>query len=231
MNLDPSEVAIGALFSGVQISVSGIIPADSEVLILTTGGKEDLTLRTKGRAFRVLWMNLGSVTFHNAPSLYLLHASKGIENFAASNPVQWQKLGFGLESLKDQVKITPNTADQEALYREFLKMKEGEGLYAVRYEGIRYGKTEDGMRSFEADILIPARVHPGEYEIRVLALKGGSSVAAATKGIKVREVGVPAFLSSLSFNHGSLYGVLAVLIAIGAGLLMDFFFGDHKGPH
>ena len=44
------------------------------------------------------------------------------------------------------------------------------------------------------------------------------ALGLASPGIKVREVGVPAFLSSLSFNHGSLYGVLAVLIAIGAGL-------------
>jgi hypothetical protein len=71
----------------------------------------------------------------------------------------------------------------------------------------------------------------GEYEVKVLALDGGQGAGAATEHIEVEEVGVPALLSSLSFKHGGLYGLLAVLVAIGAGLLMDFFFGEQQGAH
>jgi hypothetical protein len=47
--------------------------------------------------------------------------------------------------------------------------------------------------------------------------------------LKVEEQGIPFMISSLAFNHSLLYGFLAVLIAVAAGLVMDFFFGTGKG--
>jgi uncharacterized protein (TIGR02186 family) len=222
---------IGATFSGARVSVSGAIPAGSEVMVMVTGRREDLILKKKGRALGILWMNLGNVTFHHVPTLYLLHVSKVIKEFARSNPVQWQQLGVDLDSLKAQIEVTANTADKDTLRQNFLKMKEDEGLYAMRDMAIRYGMTENRMRSFETDIFIPSRVPPGDYSVKVLALKEGRIIAVAKKNINVKEVGVPAFLYSFSLKHGSLYGILAVLMAIGAGLLMDFLFGEQKGAH
>lgn len=228
---DPDDIRIGALFNGAQVSVSGTIPSASEVMVEVTGKREDLALKKKGRALGVLWMNLGSVTFQHVPTLYLLYVSEAIGTFARSSPVKWQEMGVGFESLKGQIGITPDRGDRDELYREFLKLKEREGIYATRETPIRYGKGDNGMRSFATEISIPARVAPGAYQVKALAVNDGHIVAVATSEIRVSEVGVPAFLSSLSLNHGGLYGLLAVLIAIAAGLIMDFLFGDNKGSH
>jgi uncharacterized protein (TIGR02186 family) len=228
---EPDEISIGALFSGTQVSVSGTVPAASEVMVQVTGRRVDLMLKKKGRALGVLWMNLGSVSFEQVPTLYLLYVSEGIGTFARSNPDKWQELGIGLESLKNQIRVKSDRGDKDELSSEFLKLKKGEALYAMRETPIRYGKPENGIRSFATEIFIPARVAPGAYQVKALALNGGQIVGTATGQIRVDEVGVPAFLSSLSFNHGGLYGLLAVLIAIGAGLLMDFLFGENKGSH
>jgi uncharacterized protein (TIGR02186 family) len=228
---EPDDIRIGALFSGAQVSVSGTIPAESEVMVQVTGKREDLLLKTKGRALGVLWMNLGSVTLHQVPALYLVYVSEAIGAFARSNPVKWQELGIGLESLTGQIEITSDRGDKDALRKEFLKLKQGERLYAMKVTSMRYGKREDGVRSFATEIFIPARVSPGIYQVRAVAVNDGHIVGAATGKIRVQEVGVPALLSSIAFNHGGLYGLLAVLIAIGAGLLMDFLFGDHQGSH
>jgi uncharacterized protein (TIGR02186 family) len=228
---DPDDIRIGALFNGTQVSVSGTISEASEVMVQVTGKREDLVLKTKGRALGVLWMNLGTVTFHQVPTLYLLCVSEAIGSFARSNPGKWQELGIGLESLKGQIEITPDHGDKDALCKEFLKLKEGEALYAMRETPMHYGKGENGMRSFATEIFIPARVSPGAYQVKALAVNDGHIVAVATSEIRVNEVGVPALLSSLSLNHGGLYGLLAVLIAIAAGLLMDFLFGDNTGSH
>jgi uncharacterized protein (TIGR02186 family) len=188
-------------------------------------------LKKKGRALGVLWMNLGSVSFHEVPTLYLLYVSEAIGAFARSNPVKWQALGIGLESLKGQIEIKPDHGDKDELYKELLKLKEGEALYAMRETAMRYGKSDNGMRSFATEIFIPARVPPGVYQVKASAVNDGHIVAVATSEIRVNEVGVPALLASLSLNHGGLYGLLAVLIAIAAGLLMDFLFGENKGSH
>ena len=228
---DPDEIRIGALFNGAQVSVSGTIPSESEVVLQVTGKREDLSLKTKGRALGVLWMNLGNVTFQHVPSLYLLYFSEAIGAFARSNPAKWQEMGIGFESLKGQIGITSDGGDKDELYREFLKLKEGEALYAMRDTPIRYGESDGGMKSFATEIPIPARVPPGVYQVKALAVNDGHIVATTTSEIRVNEVGAPALLSTLSMNHGILYGLLAVLIAIGAGLVMDFLFGESKGAH
>ncbi len=84
---------------------------------------------------------------------------------------------------------------------------------------------------FNTEISIPPRVPPGNYQVKAMAVKDGAVIAAAVQPIGVKTVGFPAFLSSLSFNYGTLYGLLAVVIAIGAGLLMDVLFGGGKGAH
>lgn len=231
MNLDSNQVTIGALFSGARVSVSGMTPAGSEVAVLVTGPPEDMTLKTKGRALGLLWMNLGSVTFHQVPTLYLLHTSKVVGDFARSNPDKWRELGIGLDSLKGRIESMTDAAGTDTLCQQFLKMKQDEGLYGACDGAVRYASTENQKRSFATDVSLPSRISPGQYGVKVLALKDGSIVGTATKHIEVREVGVPALLSSLAFNHGSLYGLLAVLVAVGAGLLMDFLFGGRKGSH
>lgn len=228
---EPDDITIGALFSGAQVSVSGTVPAESEVMVQVTGKREDLLLKTKGRALGVLWMNLGSVTLHQVPALYLVYVSEAIAAYARSNPVKWQELGIDIKSITSQIEITSDRGDEDALRKEFLKLKEGEGLYATALSPMHYGKREDGVRSFATEIFIPACVPPGLYQVKALAVNDGHIVGEATGKIQIEQVGVPALLSSLSLDHGGLYGLLAVLIAIGAGLLMDFLFGDHRGSH
>lgn len=231
VNAKPNKIAVGALFSGADLAVSGTIPMGSQAVVIVTGRMQDLSLKTKGRALGILWMNLGSVTFHHVPTLYIVNAAETPEQTGDSDSGEAQRLGVGLESLEAQVEITPNSGDKDVLSREFLKLKENEGLYAIHDGTVHYGVRENGMRSFETHVHIPARVAPGQYEVKVLAFNGGHVEATATQGIEVEEVGVPAFLSSLSFKHGGLYGLLAVVVAIGAGLLMDFFFRGQQGAH
>ena len=232
VNARPNKVTVGALFNGASVTVSGMIPARSEAVVTVTGRQQDLPLKTKGRALGFLWMNLGSVNFHHVPSLYVVNTPQCFE--PSENVGSGEGAGVGFALLKAQAEITPtpeDPGDKALLFQEFLKLKEGEGLYAVNSGTVHYGETKDGMRRFETDVHIPARVAPGEYEVKVEAFNKGHVTDAATQHIEVEEVGAPALLSSLSFKHGGVYGLLAVLVAIGAGLLMDFFFSGQGGAH
>jgi uncharacterized protein (TIGR02186 family) len=233
VNARPNKIMIGVLFSGADVTVSGTIPAGSEAVVVVTGQQQDLPLKKKGRVLGFLWMNLGSQTFHHVPTVYIVNTPKSLEPSGDAGSGEGQGMDVGFESLKAQAEITPtpDPGDKALLLQEFLKLKEGEGLYGVNNGTVHYGETKDGMRSFETDIHIPARVAPGEYKVKVEAFNGGHVVDASTQHIEVEEVGVPALLSSLSFKHGGVYGLLAVVVAIGAGLLMDFFFRGQRGAH
>jgi hypothetical protein len=62
-----------------------------------------------------------------------------------------------------------------------------------------------------------------------MEIHNGIIVGNSVDQLKVKEQGIPFMISSLAFNHSLFYGFLAVLIAVAAGLVMDFFFGTGKG--
>jgi uncharacterized protein (TIGR02186 family) len=226
---EPNLIAIGAFFNGTQLTVSGKIAAENEVVVIVTGKHEELTLKKKGKALGLLWMNLGDVHFKKVPNLYILYSSKGIMELAAADAKTYEQLGIGFESLKNEMEIEAPQAERNDLAQEFLKLKKNHGLYASHLGEISFEPKSDTEKSFNATVWIPPRVPPGEYQVQVMEIHNGVIVDNLMEQLKVKEEGIPSMISSLAFNHSLFYGFLAVLIAVAAGLVMDFFFGTGKG--
>jgi uncharacterized protein (TIGR02186 family) len=230
-HMEPNVVSIGAFFNGARITVKGKVPASSEAMITVTGQEENLELNRKGRAFGLLWMNVGTMTFHQVPSVYLLYTSEPLETSTQTHLHEGRQTAGGFEALEKKASITPACGEEAgALFNEFLKLKKQEGLYALHGGEIRYGQEKNKEKSYEATLRIPAKIPPGRYDVTVSAVNGGSVVGTASENLMVKAVGMPAYLSSFSLHHGLLYGVLAVLTAVCTGLLMDTLFGS-KRPH
>lgn len=222
--LESRVVHIGTFYSGGKVSISGTVPAESEALVRVTGKTEELRLKRKGRALGIFWMNQDTVVFHEVPSVYLLFTSRGFTNMA-------QETEIGLQSLQSKIKIEPSSAHAEDNFQELLKLKESTGLYGVSCDAVSYGEALGGIKRFSAELRIPARMPPGDYRVEVFALNSGEVVGKAADHLTVDKVGVPQLLSFLAFKHGALYGVVATLVAVVAGLLMGFLFRGSKGAH
>ncbi|MCG6916603.1 MAG: TIGR02186 family protein [Deltaproteobacteria bacterium] len=230
-HLSPEAVDIGAFFNGAQVYVTGDVSRDAEVVVRLSGMGQNVALKKKGKILGLLWMNLGSVTIHNVPNLYLIYISKDFKPTAGAQPDKWEELGLGFAALKKQVDISSAEAESEAVFEEFLKLKESEGLYAIETGQVTYGEAESGGKSFRAVLQIPPRLTPGKYLVETFAVKDASVAARTTAELQVKQVGLPAFISRLAFKHGALYGLLAAIIAIAAGLLMGVIFKGEKGAH
>ena len=63
LSIAPRVVDIGAFYNGEILRVSGKIPAGSDVVLRFMGPPQEMHLKRKGKAFGVLWMNMGSLTF------------------------------------------------------------------------------------------------------------------------------------------------------------------------
>ena len=226
---EPNLIAIGTFFNGTQLTVSGKIAAENEVAVILKGKQEELTLKKKGKALGLLWMNLGDVHVKNVPNLYILYTSKGVMELASSDEKTWEQLGIGFESLKNEMEIAAPQAEKNTLAEEFLKLKKNQGLYASHQGEISFEQKGDTEKLFNAAVWIPPRVSPGEYQVQVTEIHNGVIVGKSMDQLKVKIEGVPSMISSLAFNHSLLYGFFAVLIAVVAGLVMDFFFGTGKG--
>ena len=231
VTLHPEQIMMGAAFDGEHISVAGRIPSDASALIRITGKTEDNNLKQKGRALGVLWMNLGSVEISGAPNVFLLYLPAEDNSGSQAEQASWRKLGIGLEGLRKQVDIVSQEKDKDALFDEFVKLKHKSGLYATVENAIHYGEDDGNTKAFNATVALPASLPQGTYKFEVLAIKDGAVEASVARKIDAREVGLPAWISTLAFDHGTLYGVLAVLVALIAGLLTGIMFKGEKGAH
>jgi len=228
--VNPAAVSIGTTYNGDNLFVSGTLPKDAEALIRITGKRGNEHFKKKGKALRVLWMNMGSVEMDNVPTLMLLVPSNELSWLMTHQPETWQKLGLGFESLANKIEISPQGQDRQLLIGEFLKLKERDGLYGIQSRAIHY-EDKGGVRAFHASVHLPSGLVPGVYTLETFAIRDGQILARDAHVIQARTVGMPAFLSNLAFNHSLLYGILAVLVAIGAGLLIGYLFKGGGGAH
>ena len=230
ITVQPDQIFIGATYNGTDILVSGQIPADSEAVIRITGHEEDSRLKKKGRVMGFLWMNLGSVEFHNIPGVFILYRSKQ-DNVPLQQGQDNTHDEIGIEAIQRKVDIVSEYQDKDALFEEFIKLKQKSGLYSTVENSIQYEKADNGIKSFSVSVKLPSALPQGDYELEVFALTGNDIVGYSKKDLNVKQTGMPAFIATLAFDHGTLYGILAVIVAVIAGLLTGTLFKGEKGAH
>lgn len=226
---EPNVIAIGPFFNGMPLTVTGEVDAANDVVVLVSGGREDLTLKKKGKVLGLLWMNLGDVHFKNVPSLYLLYTSPGVKASSASETKNRERLEVGFEYLIKKMEIEAPLEARDKLANEFLKLKQKEELYASHPGEIVFDNKNEAQKHFTARIWIPPKIPIGEYQVTVMEIYHGRIVDISKHQLTVKEEGILLLLSKMAYNHSLAYGLIAVLIAVIAGLAMDFFFGTGKG--
>jgi uncharacterized protein (TIGR02186 family) len=226
----PDHIVIDAFYDGSSVSITGTLPSDCDAVVRMTGETVNLRMKKKGKVFGILWMNLDTLTFEAVPSVFMLNSAKKIEELAETRKKDAPVWQIGLTSLSDRIIVKPERADRNDLVSELLKLKEHEGLYSGSRD-IRYTPAKEDKKRFETDFKIPPKLPPGNYKIEAFAIRHGDIAAQYEHPLTVKLEGFPKILSELAFQHSAMYGVLATLIAVVAGLLTGVIFGSGKGGH
>ncbi len=226
INLKPSVINISAFYNGSSVKLSGTIPAKAEAFIRLSGLNREIHLKKKGKVAGLLWMNTGSFIFKNVPDTYMILTSKGLKNEIDS---PHSSLGFA--ALEKQITIEPPDKDKDFLFKEFVKLQRKNHVYFSNDNAVQYAADHNGQRTFTSVITIPPKMKPGTYTIEVFALENGTVVGTATKSLTIKKIGFPKQVENLAFNHSLLYGIIAVLIALVAGLIIGVLFKGKGGAH
>jgi uncharacterized protein (TIGR02186 family) len=229
--VQPNQILMGATYNGQSIAVTGTMPADAMAIIRVTGHAERSKLKKKGRALGVLWMNLDAVEISNVPNVFLLYLPEGVQAAPQMDRPSRSMAGLGMEAIRKQADIESKDGDKDALFGDFVKLKQKAGLYATVPDAIGYAEESKDVKSFHCTVSMPSTLPQGTYQLEVFAIDKDNVVSYASQQIEAKEVGLPAFISSLAFQHGALYGVLAVLVAVMAGLLTGVMFKGGEGAH
>ncbi len=221
LRLDPEAVAMDLFYNEGHVTVEGILPTGTDAALIVRGQEEEVAMGMKGKRLN-LWMTVGTATFARAPVFYRCLTSKPIAEMTA--PGVALDAGLGYERLERDMVLhldekVAKTADAERDWKaEFVKYKQETGLYAIEEGALRVSGAGQGTEKVRGEIRIPARAPGGAYQVMLIGFKNGVPVARATRSLSVSLVGTVAFLRKLAMEHGWLYGIMAVLVALASGL-------------
>jgi len=224
-------IEIGLSYQGDQIYFFGVSPVkDCDLIIRLTAEKsEEVKLSVKGRV-GPFWMTVKQYQVSHAPFIYKIHSTKPVEQIVS--PETAQELGLGYGAVRQQIKLhlirgEAAAADADRVFKGLVKIKEEANLYNIVADPQRLEVAEG--RLFKHYFRFPPAATEGRYVVESFAFLNGQQVGYGRDVIQIKKVGLESWLTSVSQNQPFLFGLMAVFIALAAGLLVGMIF--KKGGH
>lgn len=223
------SIKVDVRFHGERIYFFGTVPdpkADVVVKLIPIHSAP-IQLTRKGKVV-LFWMGVKQFEVQKLPFLYKIHSSRPLKEVLTPEVAAKYRLGY--QTLKEdmELKLIKGVAasdDRDVMFQGFVELKEKFNLYRVAENRIRIRKG----RLFEHYFTFPDKAKEGDYLVESYAIKDGRVIAVSRDKITVQKVGITAWLYRTAQENGLLYGVIAVVIALGAGLLVGMVFkgGGH----
>ena len=212
------EVDIQYSFTGADLLLFGAIvypdgrvpskPAD--ILVVLKGPDQSITMREKQKVAGI-WVNADSARFRSAPSFYAVASSRPIAKLVDERTAAIYELGV------DKLQLSPSSLNDSAELNRFqaglIDLRERTGLFAEHQGSVEI--TEGVL--YRARIPLPARVIVGDYTAETFLVQDGRVVAAAVRDITIRKSGFERFMAVAAERWSFLYGLTAILLAVGMG--------------
>lgn len=215
--LNQNRIAITADFAGAELFVYGAVAADQPppeglgVVVRVAGPSTPLIVRRKDRVAGI-WVNSDAETIDAAPSFYGVAASGPLEDtISFTEDLRWRvTLGNALRL----VGSASEGAAREAFLDAVVRLKERDGLYVVKPGGVDFRERT----LFSAAFPLPADIVEGVYEATVFLTQDRAVVDVVSVEIDVGKAGLERWLYDTAQNSPLVYGLLALLVALCAGL-------------
>jgi uncharacterized protein (TIGR02186 family) len=224
------HIKIDFFYHGSNVSVRGISDPDTDLIIKIASLDGHQEFRQKGKVGGLLWMNVGTLDIEKVPSLYFLASTRKVDEILSKEAMAKDVLGY--EAVKNYLEMTPVKDENEKAkwFNEFVKYKENSKLYSVATNNITFTK-ENGKQNYYTLFEWPYQATPGDYIVTVYAVKDSKVIEKAEKKVQVEQAGVVKRLAGMAKNNASVYGLLSILAALGAGFGVGLIFRKGGGAH
>lgn len=230
INANHDHITIDFFYHGSTVSVSGISDAGTDLIVKIAAQDGHEALKQKGKAAGFLWMNLRTLKFEHAPNFYSIHSTRKIEDILSLEEMEKSVIGYA--ALNKHIGITPVSNDEERTkwFNEFIRYKEESRLYASSAGQIKTA-NENGRQKYYIKTAWPYQAPPGKYLVTVYAVKDKRVIEKAEANVTVEQSGIVKALSDMAKNNGALYGIISIVIALGAGFGVGMIFRKGGGAH
>lgn len=225
------EVTTG--FTGHEILVFGAIdnsqqPEDTagnyyyDVVVVVEGTPYAVVVRRKSDIAGV-WINTSSVLFASVPSYYAIASTRSLDQIAGPAVLERNSIGFAHIQMTPAVGVKWNLSDYElAGFRAaVIRLKQKEHLYVVE---AKEGVTFTGRSLFRSTIALPGNVPVGPLVARTYLFRDGEVLSAHIARVTLERKGIERVLHDFAFRYPFTYGIIAVMLAVLAGLSGSMFF-------
>lgn len=223
------RVLITSNFTGTDVVLFGTIEDDDapkvreagyDVVVSVRGPRETVVARRKARVLGI-WVNAESRQFFDVPSYLAVLTNRPPADLAPPDILRRNQIGLVNHTLRQRIGADfGDVVPQDPFRVAFLRVRMNEGLFHEEPTGVTFITP----RLFRATVPIPGIAPTGTYEVETLLLSGGAVIAREATAIEVVKTGLEELLAKASRDHGFLYGLATVLLALGTGLLATFLF-------
>ncbi len=210
-DISEHRVQIDLGFTGKQVLLYGAIEGTGNVVVLVRGPREAVTIRRKARIAGV-WANDVSAIFDDAISFYQVMVSAELDEWLPFTLRERHQIG--VEYLDFKLRNKLGAAERADFLTALIRTKRRLGHY-----GELEGRVSIlGGKLFRTEIFFPANVPTGIYTVEALLVRNGEMVSAQKTPLYVTKTGIEAEIFNLAHEHPEVYGIIAIIIAVAAGL-------------
>lgn len=211
-DLSQENVEISTDFLGAKILLFGAYDGrkGDDIIVVVTGPKGLATIQKKGNVLGV-WVNTKKVNYINAPKYLSISSNRDIDKILNQKTQKISEIGLNNLNVRIQPGKPINNEQEwrEALTRNMLKSK----LWSVNENSVSLIKNS----LFRSYLSLPSNVTIGKFEVKILHYRNSKLISKETSNINVSKSGFSAEIYNIAQNYSTLYGILAVLLAVFIG--------------
>ena len=213
-------------YNGSTVSVGGISDPGMDLIIKISSEAGNQSLRRKDKVAGFLWMNVDTLHFQNIPDVYFLRSTRKVQDILTDQQRKEHSLGYN--ALEENARLSSEKGVEQVhrWFSEFFKYKESNNLYSFSTGGIDVNNGD-----YNTVFQWPFQAAPGKYIVTVYSAKDGKVIEKAESEVVVEQAGIIKMLSNMAQNNGSMYGIIAIVIALAAGFGVGMIFGKSGGAH
>jgi uncharacterized protein (TIGR02186 family) len=205
------EITMG--FEGAELLLFGAVEGEGDVVVLVHGPTEDLTVRRKDK-LGPIWMNRGEMSFAGVPAFYRVMSTQLPSGWLPEAVRERHQIGV------DHLRLPPRdgepaaAAETKVFHDALIRRKQAVGHYGVEVGVVKMLS----QRLFRTDVSFPTNVPVGNYTVEIFLIQDGKVVSAQTTPLYISKTGVLAEIFFFAHDYAAIYGVLAIIFAVLAGL-------------
>ncbi len=209
------------------LTISGAAPEGAQIIIKIVSPTKEFKLNKAGKGLGFVWLPVSHAEIKKLSGMYALLSSGKLSGILSPEQQKANGLSPDYREIYAQAEIhykTPPKEEEAAgLKKEYIsgliKILEQGGLYQIQENAVRLAGNQ-----FTARIKHPADAPLGEYRVTCYAVKDGKIALLAEDKFQVKQTGLADWLTRQAGSNAVVYGIMAAIIAVWAGIFVGLIF-------